>query len=411
MRRIYLALLAVLFGLALFEVTMRPSREERLELTLIFLLMAVVIVGAGQLLPRVARRVRSLRLTVVILATTSFLIVAGGAIAVAQRMFISEHDLALLLVVLGFGVVAALGFAVLVSRPLTADVNLLSESTSRVAAGDLDIRLDLERRDEVGRLGVAIDQMISGLSQVAAERVANAEARRAFFAAIGHDLRTPLASLRAAVEAMQDGLAGDTGYFLASMEEDVTALSHLVNDLFLLARLDSGVIDLTRSGVEMSETIDEAIDVLKPVAEQRGVTLRHERSDRVIALGNGEALARVLRNVIENAIRHAPEESDVSIDVMTDTDSVTVYVRDGGIGFAPDFVGVAFDHFTREDPSRGRATGGSGLGLAIAGGLVTALDGQIWAEPGPGGTVGFSLPRLAPASRPESSRRVPSGTG
>ena len=385
------ALAVVLVGLALFEVTMQPSDAERLELGAIFALMAALMMAVAVILPPFARTNGSIRVTVAVLSSASFFVVTVGLVAVAGRMFFSEHDLALLLVVLGFGVVAALGFAIAIGRPLTSDLEQIASAADRVAEGDLAIRSGVTRHDEVGRLSVAIDGMIDRLSTAEAGRQADSDARRSFFAAVGHDLRTPLASLRAAVEAMQDGVASDPARYLDSMERDVGVLSSLVEDLFLLARIESGGMDLEHGVIDLTELADEAVDVMTPLAAERGISLRLQAEQRVLARGGAEAVSRVFRNLVDNAIRHGPPGSEVVIEV-TGSLYPKVRVVDAGPGFSPDFVERAFDRFTRDDPARGRDSGGSGLGLAIAHGFITALDGEIWAEPGPGGKVGFQLP-------------------
>lgn len=409
MRVLSAAVGAVLIGLILFELTMQPSAAERMELGLIFGLMAMAMLIVVWWLPRIASRNRSVRVTVAALSVASFMIVAVGTVVVANRMFISEHDLTLLLVVFAFGVASALGFALTVSRSLTDDIERLSRSAQLVAEGELDALTELDRRDEIGQLGAAIDQMIVRLEIVEAQREADAQSQSAFFAAVGHDLRTPLSSLRLAIEAMQDGLATDQASFLAAMEKDVAALSHLVDDVFLLARLDSGALDVETSMTDITEIVDEAIDVLRPVARSRGVELEVGAAGSVLGIAHHESLGRVLRNVIENAIRHTPEDSMVSVTIVEMAGDVVVEVVDQGPGFDSEFLPSAFDRFSRDDPSRDRGTGGSGLGLAIARGLTVAQGGSIWAESGPGGRVGIRLVASQPAFSPPGptdSRRV-----
>ncbi|MGI9609995.1 MAG: sensor histidine kinase, partial [Acidimicrobiia bacterium] len=154
--------------------------------------------------------------------------------------------------------------------------------------------------------------------------------------------------------------------------------------------------------VDLLESVDEAIEVLAPVATVRNVGLRPVFADDVKVVADQSALGRVLRNVIENGIRHAPSESEVTIGVDVADGFVTVRVTDLGPGFSDDFVDVAFDRFTRADPARGRGPGGSGLGLAIASGFINAMQGEIWAEPGPGGCVGFRLPTASVSRRASS---------
>ena len=391
MRALLWAIAAVVIGLALFEVTMQPTAADRAQLAVIFTVTAAVGLLATTILPRLARRWTTIRFTVVGVAITSFLIAATGLIVAAEQMFISGHDLTLLLVVLGFAFVASAGFAVAVAGPLMWDLDRVANVADRVGEGDLTVRSGVRRGDEIGRVAGAFDAMTDALEDAADQRDLDEESRRRFFAAVGHDLRTPLASLLAAIEALEDGVAPDPARYLHSMERDVAALSALVDDLFLLSRIDSGSISIASEPVDVTELADEAIEVLGPVANRAGVTLRLEADHRTVVPGGTEAVSRALRNLIENAIRHAPPGSEVVVEVRSAT-GATVRVLDQGPGFDPGFVDHAFDRFTRADDARSRDTGGSGLGLAIARGFVDALGGEIWAEPGPGGKVAFHLP-------------------
>jgi signal transduction histidine kinase len=391
MRALLWAIAAIVVGLALFEVTMQPTAADRAQLAVIFTVTAAVGLLATTLLPRLARRWTTIRFTVVGVAITSFLIAATGLIVAAEQMFISGHDLTLLLVVLGFAFVASVGFAVAVAGPLMWDLDRVANVADRVGEGDLTVRSGVRRGDEIGRVAGAFDAMTDALEDAADQRDLDEESRRRFFAAVGHDLRTPLASLLAAIEALEDGVAPDPARYLHSMERDVAALSALVDDLFLLSRIDSGSISIASEPVDVTELADEAIEVLRPVANRAGVTLRLEADHRTVVPGGTEAVSRTLRNLIENAIRHAPPGSEVVVEVRSAT-GATVRVLDQGPGFDPGFVDHAFDRFTRADDARSRDTGGSGLGLAIARGFVDALGGEIWAEPGPGGKVAFHLP-------------------
>jgi signal transduction histidine kinase len=142
---------------------------------------------------------------------------------------------------------------------------------------------------------------------------------------------------------------------------------------------------------DLTDVADEAMEVLLPVATRENVDLVLQAPSRVVVRTGPEAVSRVMRNLLDNAIRYAPEGSAVTISV-SQGDGASVLVLDEGPGFSEDFVAQAFDSLTRSDSDRNRDTGGTGLGLAIAKGFVTALDGEIWAEPGPGGRVGFRLP-------------------
>jgi signal transduction histidine kinase len=243
--------------------------------------------------------------------------------------------------------------------------------------------------------------MAAKLAAAEEDRERHEAARRHFLAAVGHDLRSPLAALRAAVEAMEDGLAPDPQRYLRSMRADLDAMSHLVDDLFLLATIEAGKLEFDREPLDLAELADESIEALQPVAAGKGVELRLAAEGRVTTVGGATAIGRVIRNLLHNAIRFSPAHSSVVVSVANGGAAATVVVADEGPGFSAAMVDAAFDEFVTGDPARSRTGGGAGLGLAIARGLVAAHGGTIWAEPGPGGRVGFRLPAgLAVAEGP-----------
>ncbi len=391
MRFVLILVGAILAAIALFEVLMRPSAAERVELSLILAGMALLALLTALLLPRLARRLTSIHRTMALLAIAGFAVVVAGALAVANRMFLSDHDLQLLLIVLGFGILATVAFAIRVSRPLASDLDSLSESANLVAHGDLGPDIQIDRKDEVGHLADSLTVMIDKLKEAERSRAADRESRRAFFTSVGHDLRTPLASLRASVEAMQDGVT-DPSKSLSVMERDIEAMTRLVDDLYLLARLDSGALELESREIDITEIADEAIDVLRPISQAKELTLRLSAGERVEALAHPEHMGRVLRNLIENAVRHSPVSGEVTIEVRRRNGAAVLTVTDQGPGFDSKFAPSAFERFTRAEPSRIRDGSGSGLGLAIVEGLVGAMNGRVWIDPGPGGRVGVELP-------------------
>ncbi len=397
MRRLWYFAAAVALGLATFEVTMRPSGPDRARLALVFVLMSAAAAVAAWWLPRRARRSASVRRTVTLLVLAAPVIVAVGLGAAAGQMFLSAHDLQLTAVLLLFGLAAGVAFALAVAGPWTDDLARISVVAERVAAGDLGTRTGVQRADEVGRLAAAVDRMARALEAAEGERADAEEARRHFLVAVGHDLRTPLASIRAALEGIADGVIADPGRLVPVMERDVAALSRLVDDLFLLARIESGAISFDPVPVDLREVADEAIELLSPVAARKAVELRLEGTEPVLVPAGPDAVGRVVRNLVDNAIRYSPSSGRVVVVVGGDG-TPSVIVRDEGPGFDPAFLASAFDRFTRSDDARSRHTGGAGLGLAIAKGFVEALGGEIWARPGPGGEVGFRLPALHDAS-------------
>lgn len=397
MRSLSTAIILVAIGMAVFEFIMDPSAADRLGALLLFGLMAAGIAAAATVLPRLARRFSSLKITVVVLGAASVLILVLALVVAGRQMFISAHDLSLLLVLMGFGVVASLAFGLTVSGPLTEDLDRIGSTSSAIAEGDLAARTGVRRSDEAGRLARHVDVMADTLQAAEESRLREEQARRALFAAVGHDLRTPLASMRAAVEALQDGLTDEPERFLASLAADVDALGRLVDDIFLMARLESGDIVLPAEVIDLTEIVDEAMEVFRPLASAGGVSPRLEADDRVLAVGSPEAVARVVRNLLDNALRHSPEGGEVVIQVSNGS-TASCTVIDQGAGFTKEFAARAFNRFARDDASRTRTAGGAGLGLSIARSYVVALGGDIHAEPGPGGKVSFWLPAPARGS-------------
>lgn len=392
MRAIGALVLAILAGIALFEVTMQPSSAERTQLLVLFIAMAAGTVLLGWLLPRIAHRFRSLRVAIVVMAIASVLAVAVATGVAARLMFLEPHDLQLLTVVLGFGVGLGVVLATTLASQLTQGLGDISRTAAEVAEGDLTARTGVKRTDELGAAAAAVDRMTERLQAAEVERASNEASRRHFLAAVGHDLRSPLAALRAAVEALEDGLAPDPDRYLRAMRADLDAMAHLVDDLFLLATIEAGRLEIEPESFDLAELADESIEALAPVAAGKGVELRLDASGSVPAVGGPEALGRVMRNLLHNAIRFSPNDAAVVVRVSNGSTAI-VQVSDEGPGFAPEMVDVAFQEFVTDDPSRSRSAGGAGLGLAIARGIVDAHGGTIWAEPGPGGRVSFQLPR------------------
>ena len=383
--------LTVLVGLVAFELSLQPTAMERTQVGVIFVIMATVTALAGVLIPKVTGRLRSLRSAVMFLAIAAVAVVGIAVTVSAQLMFLETHDLILLLVAVGFGTALGITLAATVSRPLELDLAAIRDIAERVADGDLSARTGIQRPDEVGDAGRAIDSMVQQLATALEDHQQDERARRQFLAAVGHDLRSPLAALTATVEALEDGIAPDPDRYLRSMRSDLKAMSHLVDDLFLLATIESGKMELDRDPIDVAELADESVEALRAIAGSKGVGLRLAVTAGAPMTGSSYSLGRAIRNLVDNAIRYAPGGSEVVVSVAS-SNGVTVRVEDQGPGFATDMLESAFEGFVTSDPARSRARGGAGLGLAIARGVVDAHGGRIWAEPGPGGKVVFSLP-------------------
>jgi signal transduction histidine kinase len=233
------------------------------------------------------------------------------------------------------------------------------------------------------------------------------EARRRLIAAVSHDLRTPLASLRLLVDAVGDGVAtGETRTrYLREMRTHVDALSVLIDDLFELSRLEAGEISWSMHQVQLGELVSETVAALRAQAQERGVMVAAELSDDagpLAARANAEKVQRVLFNLIVNAIRHTPADGSVVVRArpLAGGDGVEVEVVDDGEGVPAAERERVFEPFYRAgEDGAARSSDGAGLGLAISRAIVEAHGGRIWLEPAtPRGTrVRFTLPASSAA--------------
>ena len=325
----------------------------------------------------------------------SLLIGALAAFLLARLMVLDAQEARTVIGVLAVTALFAAVLAIVASASLGRDAQRLEVTLRRLEAGDRTARTDVRRADELGHVARALDELTQRLDALERERANLEEERRAMLTSVGHDLRTPLAALRAAIEALQDGVASDESRYLRAMAHDVEALSSLVDDLFLLSRIEAGRLELSRARVDLAELADEAVEAITPAAAVRNVCIRLRCEQAVSVDANARALGRVIRNLLDNAVRHAPARLHRRGRRRRSQTRPTVRVLDQGPGFDAEFVPEAFDSFTRAEPSRNRASGGAGLGLAIARGIVEAHGGKIWIEPPPGGNVAFQLPTAA----------------
>jgi signal transduction histidine kinase len=239
--------------------------------------------------------------------------------------------------------------------------------------------------------------------EAAAEREREMEkTRRDLIAAVSHDLRTPLASTRALIEAVADGVAEDPETeerYLSSARRELAHLSRLVDDLFELARIDAGVLQLTLEEASLHDMISDTISSFQPQAASRGVSLVGEVSGGVDpVLVNPPRLQRVLHNLLSNALRHTPVDGTIALRATPQGEEVRVEVSDTGEGIAPDDLPRVFERSFRAERSRTRRADddpGAGLGLAIAKGLIEAHGGtmDVESDPGRGSRFCFTLRR------------------
>jgi signal transduction histidine kinase len=332
----------------------------------------------------------------------------GGVVALlnvlvtAWLMFISAHDLALLLLLLLFSLLVSMSFAAVISRALIASVRQLVDAAQRLAGGDLSVRVAENGRGELRDLAQNFNRMAERLDDVFRRERALDTARRSLVAGVSHDLRSPLASLRAAAEALRDGVVSEPAevrHYLRTMLQDLTYLSGLIDDLFDLARLEGGGLVLERTPTSLRDLISDTLGSMQLRARQRCVRLHGAVEGDPLVMADGAKVQRVLDNLVDNALRHTEAGGAVDLFARQEGPAVVVTVRDSGAGVDSADLPHIFDRFYRRDRARGREDG-AGLGLAIARGFVEAHGGKIWVENGPecGAAFSFTLPCEGPLS-------------
>jgi signal transduction histidine kinase len=321
------------------------------------------------------------------LALVSVCVPLGAVFATGWAMFHMGADLKILAVAAG-SATAAVGAGLLLARWISDPIKQVSKASALLAAGDLGARAPAGGAGEVANLAGSFNTMAKSIEQLF-------DARRELVAWASHDLRTPLASMRAMLEAIEDGLAEPDDY-LPMLRDQVGVLSLLVDDLFELARIDAGALTLELEQLPVSGLVEEALRLLRPEATARQVELRSDSVGETTASVAPDKIERVLFNLVTNALRHTPSDGSVAVHVTRRNDDVLVSVEDTGTGLETEALGRMFDRFWRAD--RARSAAGMGLGLAIARGLVEAHGGRIWAENRPqgGAQVSFTLPAAAP---------------
>jgi signal transduction histidine kinase len=306
----------------------------------------------------------------------------------ARLMFINQqHDLQLATVLLLFagGIAMALGY--FLSSALTDRIRLVDQTAQALARGDLQARSPVQGHDEIAVLATTFNQMADQLQMADARQRELENLRRDLIAWVSHDLHTPLASIRAILEALADGMVEDSETvqrYLRTAQKDIGALSLLIDDLFQMAQLDAGGLPLELGMNSISDLISDTMESFSELAARQEVDLTGQVEPGVDPLWmDTQRIGRVLNNLIGNALRHTPKGGFIRVHAALLSEGVCVEVTDSGEGIRPEDLPFVFDRFYRGEKSRNRATGGAGLGLAIARGIIEAHGGRIAVESQP----------------------------
>ena len=379
-------LLPLAVGLGLFYLTMNPPMSDFSAMsglmtltTLLSLVLAFTAYRLGWInrSPRLHWSLMSVYLLAGVLVFINVWIIA-------RMMFATRHDLLLATILLVFatGIAAAVSF--FLSAALTDRILTLNRAAERIARGELSTRVVVEGHDELAQLTQAFNVMAAQLELAQQKQQELDTLRRDLVAWVSHDLRTPLTSIRAVLEALADGVVDDSTTvqrYYRIAQQDIRSLSHLIDDLFDISQLDAGGLKLDIETNSIGDLISDTIESISETARRQNIELAGDVQPGTDPVRMDAArIGRVLTNLTANALRYTPTGGRINLSAQRTAEGVEIEVDDTGEGIRPEDLPYVFDRFYRGEKSRSRATGGAGLGLAIARGIVEAHGGHIHAE-------------------------------
>lgn len=352
----------------------------------LFAAMGAAVVGlAGALALRVLRR-RSVAVSLAVLTAVAVGSMLAGTLSVAWAMFLSPHDLSVVTTVCAAAAAASTLSALLLGRWVIGGHRALEQAARTLGesqSGGFALPA-VPMPAELASLARQLDDTSARLAASRARERALEESRRELVAWISHDLRSPLAGLRAMAEALEDGISDDPGRYHRQIRGEVERLSSMVNDLFELSRIQAGSLALSPTRISAYDLISDAIAGADPLAAERGVRLADEGVEAVPVEVDGKEMTRVLANLLVNAIHRTPADGTVAVSARQEADAVVLSVTDGCGGIPADDLPRVFDTGWRGTNAR-TPPGGAGLGLAIVRGIVEAHAGRAAVRNVPGG--------------------------
>ena len=291
----------------------------------------------------------------------------------AHAMFISAVHRYLVWAFIG-----AMALAVVLSfvlmRKVLAPLTRMNATTRQIAAGDFTARVPVNTRDEVGTLAKAFNRMAESLEEIE-------NLRRTLMIDVAHELRTPLTNIRGYLEALNDRVLPLSDKTLSLLQDETLRLVQLVEDVLQLARADASHGKLNLERTDLKEMIDTTVKSFSRQISQKSVTVNVDMPEKSPTVSlDKDRIARVIRNLTDNAVRYAPEKDSIQIRMESDPLKVTVEFINNGGDLTSEDLPFIFERFYRGEKSRSRQHGGAGIGLAIAKELVEAHQGTVGAE-------------------------------
>ncbi|MBA3308519.1 MAG: HAMP domain-containing histidine kinase [Nocardioidaceae bacterium] len=328
--------------------------------------------GVGWLLRR-----RSLRWGAAVVALVAVGGVVAGVVGTARAMFLSAHDFEVVLLVCLAAGLLSLGFALLTAAPVVRWSRSLRAAARELGEGGR-FESPTGGPAELVQVSAELERASTRLARASARERQLESSRRDLVAWVSHDLRTPLAGLRAMTEALEDGLADDPSRYHQQMRAEVDRMTRMVDDLFELSRIHAGALQLTLESVLLEDVVGDAMAGAGAVAAARGIRLDGDVEPGVVVRADPQELSRVVSNLLMNAIRHTPADGSVEVSARAEGGAIELAVLDACGGIPDADLERVFDVAWRGSHARTPEAGaGAGLGLAIVRGIVEAHRGTV----------------------------------
>ncbi|MGO4435924.1 sensor histidine kinase, partial [Paenarthrobacter sp. RAF9] len=357
---------------------------------LAWVLLWAVLIGATTLvLLRLLRRASVLaQICLVVVATVAVLV--AGMVSAFNAMFISARDLEVMWYILATASAVAVALSLMLGAGVSRNAARLVDAARRLGRGEtLDNTMEARRgsapamTSELAELAQELEASSRSLAESREREAAIETARRELVSWISHDLRTPLASMRAMTEALEDGMASDVpGYYrkIIGQTEQMTAM---VNDLLELSKIQAGSLRLRAEPLDLYDLVSDALSDLAPLAAKRGIRLDGGGDRECMAVADGPSLARAVRNILLNAIIYSRPDSEVHVSVGRDNGNAVIAVQDQCGGIPDDDFPHLFETGWQKNPARGTPAelqgsySGAGIGLSMVAGIVKAHGGTV----------------------------------
>ncbi|TFC27278.1 HAMP domain-containing histidine kinase [Cryobacterium sp. TMT1-3] len=342
---------------------------------------ALVVGALGLLALRLLSR-GSLVTQLIVVAFATVASVVSGTAAVASLMYLSAHDLTVFYSVAVVAGIVSLVMASVLGRSLVRDNRYFRAAAVSIGRGESVISPERHTSTEFASLAGELAATADRLSESREQEERIETARREIVAWISHDLRTPLAGIRAMAEALEDGMAPDPDRYYVQIRGQVDRLSGMVDDLFELSKIHAGALQLNLERVALYDLISDTIADLAPVALAKSLNLCFEGERGLTLQADARELARAVGNLVMNAIQHSPAGSAIVVSVTRHVDGrAVISVVDAAGGIPEQDLGRVFEAGWRASEPRTASdagqSGGAGLGLAIVDGIVRAHAGQV----------------------------------